>query len=103
MGKGPAAVESYSNRALFERARDPIFVLNQQRRLRYANPAWEGLVRQSLEDLYNLHCVRDRRAAPLAQTLSPPPEVMDGVPQTVRRPVPPARVGPPWWDIAFLP
>lgn len=95
--------ELFSNKALFERSRDPIFVLNRRRRLRYANSAWEQLVGQPVGELYNLHCIRDRRASPLAQALAPPPEVLAGKVGLSRRPAPPARVGPPWWDISFLP
>jgi transcriptional regulator with PAS, ATPase and Fis domain len=103
MAKRKTDGETYSNRLLFERSADPVFVLNQRRRLRYANPAWEKLVRQTLEDAYNLHCVRDRRATPLAQALSPPTEVLAGAIAKTRRAAPPSRVGPPWWDISFLP
>ncbi len=39
----------------------------------------------------------------LLQALAPPPEVLAGRPVTLRRPVPPARLGPPWWDVTFLP
>src|SRR5262249_42640250 len=103
MAKRPPAPESFSNRALFDRAADPVFVLNQRRRLRYANLAFEQLAKQSLADLYNLPCVRDRRAPPLGQALCPPPEAMAGAMALARRPAPPARVGPPWWDIAYFP
>jgi transcriptional regulator with PAS, ATPase and Fis domain len=103
MAKNKPQGEPYNNRALFERSVEPVFILNNRRRLRYANPAWEKLVRQSLEDAYNLHCVRDRRASPLAQALSPPAEVMAGKIGQTRRAAPPARVGPPWWEISFLP
>jgi transcriptional regulator with PAS, ATPase and Fis domain len=103
MAKRPPSPDSFSNRALFDRASDPVFVLNQRRRLRHANPAFERLVKQPLADLYNMPCVRDRRAPPLGQGLAPPPEVMAGLPAMARRPAPPARVGPPWWDIAYFP
>ncbi len=103
MAKRKPEGESYSNRLLFDRSSDPVFVLNNRRRLRYANPAWEKLARQSLEDAYNLHCIRDRRASPLAQALSPPPEVLAGNIGQTRRAAPPSKVGPPWWDISFLP
>jgi DNA-binding NtrC family response regulator len=39
----------------------------------------------------------------LLQTLAPPKEVVAGRTVTVRRPVPPARLGPPWWDLTFVP
>src|SRR5690349_11060265 len=103
MAKRPPSPEPFSHRALFDRACDPVFVLNQRRRLRYANTAFEELVKQSLDELYNLPCVRDRRAPPLGQGLAPPPEVLAGLPAVARRPPPPARVGPPWWDIAYFP
>jgi DNA-binding NtrC family response regulator len=103
MAESSSPSESFSSRAFFERAADPTFLLNSRRRLRYANPAFERLVRQPLADIYNLPCVRDRRVEPLGQTLAPPPEVLQGSVAIIRRPTPPARVGPPWWDIAYFP
>jgi DNA-binding NtrC family response regulator len=103
MSDRPSPSDSFSSRAFLERAADPTFLLNARRRLRYANPAFEKLVKLSLADLYNLPCIRDRRVEPLGQTLAPPPEVMEGKVAVIRRPVPPSRLGPPWWDIAYMP
>lgn len=98
--------DQFSNRALFQRSTDAIFVLNRNRRLRYANPAWEALTGKKLKDIYGLHCTHrrtDSTLTALAQALHPPPETLAGAPTRVRRPLPGARLGPPWWEISFLP
>src|SRR6266404_8667987 len=98
----PSKADEFNSRALLQRSRDALFVLNRQRRLRFANAAWEKLTGQSLEDSYGLNCTQ-RAADPLARTLCPPPEALAGGVGRARRPVPPARFGPPWWDLVFLP
>src|SRR3954468_7938808 len=100
--RSPPPSETFHTRAFLQRARDPVFVLNRKRRLRFANAAWEQLTGQSLADAYDLYCTRTADT-PLARALAPPPEVMAGGQGRVRRPPPKARVGPPWWDIAYLP
>src|SRR6516165_11009298 len=98
----PSKGDEFNSRALLQRSRDALFVLNRQRRLRFANAAWEKLTGKSLEDHYGLNCAQ-RAADPLARALFPPPEVLAGCVARARRPAPPARVGPPWWDLVFLP
>ena len=98
----PSKGDEFNSRALLQRSRDALFVLNHQRRLRFANAAWEKLTGKSLEDHYGLNCAQ-RAADPLARALFPPPEVLTGSVARARRPAPPARVGPPWWDLVFLP
>jgi transcriptional regulator with PAS, ATPase and Fis domain len=96
--------------SLFHQNTDPVFLLNPRRRLRYINPAFETLTRATAEQVVHEYChpkkiqkdmPAGRRA--LLQTLAPPSEVMAGRITQVRRPVPPAKVGPPWWDITFIP
>src|SRR5262245_45253836 len=92
----------FQTRAFLQRARDPVFLLNRKRRLRFANAAFEQLAGQSLEDAYDLYCTRNAESR-LARTLAPPPEVLTGMSARVRRAPPKAKFGPPWWEIEFLP
>src|SRR3954447_15532275 len=96
--------------ALFHQSTDPVFLLNPRRRLRYVNKAFETIARAPADAVVHEYChprkvqkdlPAHRRA--LLQTLAPPKEVMAGRTLTVRRPVPPARLGPPWWDLTFVP
>jgi transcriptional regulator with PAS, ATPase and Fis domain len=106
MDSPPPSGDQFSNRALFHRSTDAVFVLNKSRRLRYANPAWEKLTGKKLGDVYGLRCTHRRTDSPLTnlgRTLNPPPEALAGSPTHVRRPPPGARLGPPWWEISFLP
>jgi transcriptional regulator with PAS, ATPase and Fis domain len=89
--------------SFFERSRDPLFVLNRQRRIRFVNEAWVRLTGVSAEDAYGLSCARRSQAKDLGRALAPPPEVLAGQPAKARRPVPPARFGPPWWEVSFFP
>jgi DNA-binding NtrC family response regulator len=103
MARSNPSGEPFSLRAFLHHAREPVFLLNRQRRLRFANAAWEQLTGQTLDDAYGMLCTPRASAAPLAQVLCPPPEVLEGQPGCIRRPAPLSRVGPPWWDIAFFP
>lgn len=96
--------------ALFQQASEPVFLLNPRRRLRYVNRAFETVTKAHADAVVHEYChprkvqkdmPATRRA--LLQTLAPPPEAMAGRVICVRRPVPPAKLGPPWWDIHFLP
>jgi transcriptional regulator with PAS, ATPase and Fis domain len=96
--------------ALFHQTTDAVYLLNPRRRLRYVNPAFETLTRASADAVLHEYChprkvqkdlPAHRRA--LLQTLAPPKEVLGGRTVTVRRPVPPAKLGPPWWDLTFVP
>lgn len=96
--------------ALFQQTTDAVFLLNPRRRLRYVNKAFEKLAHVHADAVLHEYChprkiqkdiTASRRA--LLQTLAAPAEVMAGRTLTVRRPVPPAKLGPPWWDITFVP
>jgi transcriptional regulator with PAS, ATPase and Fis domain len=96
--------------SLLQQTTDAVFLLNPRRRLRYVNRAFEALTRSSADAVVHEYChprktqkdlPASRRA--LLQTLAPPTEVMKGRIEHVRRPVPPAKLGPPWWDITFVP
>lgn len=87
---------------LFDRSVRPVFVLNQNRRIRYVNSAWETLTGTTRADAYGLACVKRGPTDPLARTLAPPAEAAAAV-TTVRRPTPGQSAGPPWWDVTFVP
>src|SRR5262245_49428428 len=95
---------------LFHQTTDAVFLLNPRRRLRYVNPAFEALARVPSDTVLHEYChprkvQKDLPAGRrvLLQTLAAPAEVMKGRALRVRRPVPPAKLGPPWWDISFIP
>jgi DNA-binding NtrC family response regulator len=101
-----AASDAFRWRAFFQHCREPLFVLNRRRRVLYANPAWEQLTGQSAANARGLTCTRRATGdplAPLARTLCPPPDVLQGQSARVQRPVPGAAAGPPWWEIEFVP
>src|SRR5438477_4943202 len=96
--------------SLFHQTTDAVFLLNPRRRLRFVNHAFETLTRVHADQVVHEYChprkiqkdlPAGRRA--LLQTIAPPTEVMNGRSVRVRRPVPPAKLGPPWWDISFVP
>jgi len=95
--------------ALFQRADDPLFVLNRRRTILFVNRAWEKLTRMSASEARRLVC-RRRRPVTLADTpqdilsylLCPPPEAMQGETTQVRRLLPGGST-PQWWDVEFTP
>jgi DNA-binding NtrC family response regulator len=94
--------------ALLGSSADPIFLLSRRRQLRYANRTFETLTGKTLEALRGAYCLPRKKKGTgplraLLQTLAPPPEAMEGRLVTLRRPVPPQRLGPPWWEITFIP
>lgn len=100
----PADRPRFPWRAFFHKSTAPVFVVSGSRKLRYANPAWEKLTGRPLAQLRGTRFAAGRRSAsPLWAALAPPPEAWAGQVVRVRRPVPPADAGPPWWDVAFVP
>ena len=96
--------------ALFQQTSGAIFLLNPRRRIRYVNRAFEKLAHTKADLVLHEYChprkiQKDLPATrgALLQTLAPPAEVFAGRVVRVRRPVPPAKLGPPWWEITFLP
>jgi DNA-binding NtrC family response regulator len=89
--------------ALFHDSSRPLFVLFRTRRIRFVNAAWEAVTGRSAEGALGRACVRTGPTEPLFRTLAPPAEAVAGKVTTVRRPVPPHKAGPPWWDITFVP
>jgi len=107
--------ESFRWQAYFQKSTEPLFFLNRQRRLLFANHAWESLTGLALADLRGQVCKR-RRLGPdctpaeaVQALLAPPAEVLDGKMARSRRLVhasignDPRPGGPRWWDIAFFP
>jgi hypothetical protein len=87
-------------RTLFGRSRTAVFVIGGDRKLRYANPAWEGLTGKPLSAVRGSKFSAVRKSA---SPLAPPPEVWAGQLARVRRAAPGDDHGPPWWDLTFVP
>lgn len=103
-GKGrPRGSGGFAWRAFFHHSTTPLFVLGKSRRLRYANPAWEALTGVKLSEALGMVCSTRRHSTPLAAALAPTPEALAGRPDRARKPAPPGRNGPPWWDVQFVP
>jgi len=93
---------------LFQQSADPVFLLNARGQIRFVNRAWEELTGKTAEFARGSFCLPQKKKGTgpqraLLQTMAPTPEAIDGRTINVRRPVPPARLGPPWWDIVFVP
>jgi PAS domain S-box-containing protein len=92
----------------FQRAADPIFVLNRHGRIVFVNRAWEQLTGIPLAEARGITC-RPRRAAAdsweelLGQTLRPPDEVVEGRSGRTRRQVPRFDPARRWWEVDYLP
>jgi DNA-binding protein Fis len=103
--------EDFRWRSFFQRSTDPLFVLNRQCYLLFVNAAWEKLTGIGTAAARRLYCHRPQPARPnqswkaiLAHVLTPPPEVLEGMPGRHRRLVPGREGRPPcWWDVDFLP
>src|SRR5437763_15370318 len=103
-GKGrPRGSGGFGWRAFFQHSTTPVFVLGKTKRLRYANPAWEKLTGVKLADALGTVCSARRTSTPLQAALAPTPEALAGRADRARRPAPPNRSGPPWWDVTFAP
>src|SRR5262245_5781003 len=103
-GKGrPRGSGGFAWRAFFQQSATPVFVLGKNRRLRFANAAWEKLTGVKLADALGMVCSARRHSTPLAAAMAPTPEALAGRADRARRPAPPGRNGPPWWDVTFAP
>ena len=89
--------------ALFQQAAQPAFILSSSKRIRFVNSAWETLTGVANAGAVGRACLRRGPTADLFRTLAPPPEASAGAVTTVRRAVPPKELGPPWWDVTFVP
>lgn len=99
--------DSFRWQGLFQQAAEPIFLLNQQRRILTVNTAWEQLTGLKGQEARGLACTRRQQAdanlGPLLLALSPPAEVMEGRVGRVRRRIPAGKMPQRWWDIDFFP
>ncbi len=103
-GKGrPRESGGFGWRAFFQQSKTPVFVLGKNRRLRFANSAWEALTGVKLSEALGMVCSSRRHSTPLAVAMAPTPEALAGRVDRARRPAPPGRNGPPWWDVTFAP
>src|SRR5438309_10263190 len=94
--------------ALFQRAGEPVFLLNRRRRILFVNRAWEELTGLSAAEARGLQCLR-RPSLPqdpwdvvIRAVCCPPLEVLQGKPARTRRLVLRADAAPRWWDVEFL-
>jgi DNA-binding NtrC family response regulator len=97
-------LQEFRWQALFQRSHDPLFLLNRQRRLLFANGAWETLTTLRRAEVRGRACTRRRLPATpshwdeVARALAPPVQVLQGQPARLRRQV----AGIPW-DVDFFP
>jgi transcriptional regulator with PAS, ATPase and Fis domain len=103
-GRGrPRGAGGFGWRAFFQQSSTPVFVLGKGKRLRFANAAWEKLTGAKLSDALGMVCSSRKSSTLLQAALAPTPEAMAGRADRARRPAPPHRNGPPWWDVSFAP
>ena len=91
-GAGPPEAGTFRWQSFFQHARQPLFVLNRQRRLLFVNRAWETLTGIPAVAARGLTCTR-RRAVGLpheavTRALAPPAEALAGTVARVRRLLP---------------
>src|SRR2546426_6084419 len=109
--RDPALLSAHDFRwqALFQRASDPVFVLNRQRRILFVNRAWEKMTGLSAAEVRGLACLRrvprpqDPPDVAIRALCCPPPEVLKGSSGHARRLTTGPAASPRWWDIDFLP
>jgi PAS domain S-box-containing protein len=93
--------------SLFRDAAEPLFLLSRNRRLLYANLAWEKLTGLALAEVRGQTCRRratgGERAEQVLAALAPPPEALAGQCCTLRRRGIAPTGGVVWWDLAFFP
>ncbi len=103
----PPPAGEFRWQSFFQRSRDPLFLLNRQRRLLFVNRAWETLTGLAAGQVRGLACTRRAPAAPapwdaVTRALCPPAEALQGRAIRVRRSLA-AAGGRACWDIDFLP
>ncbi|MFO0809509.1 MAG: sigma 54-interacting transcriptional regulator [Gemmataceae bacterium] len=100
------SADGFRWRGFFQHSSDAIFVLNRSRKLVFANRAFETLSGVSLADARGMTCTRRASGhshASLGRTLAPPSEAVRGEMARATRPRPGEELGPPWWEIEYLP
>src|SRR5690242_11818315 len=71
--------------ALLRKAREPVFLLDAERRFAFVNPAWEDLTGYPADEVMGLECgphgpSREGGLAGLGGSFCPPPEALAGQP-----------------------
>lgn len=95
--------------SFLQNCRDPLVLLNRQRRILMVNSAWENLTGRSQAEVRGWVCKRRGAAKEadveetLRNALAPPPEVLDGNPGQARRFVQQPAAGRQCWDLHFFP
>jgi transcriptional regulator with PAS, ATPase and Fis domain len=94
-------------RGFFQRSREPLFLLNRQRRLLFANRAWNQLTGLDAAEFRGRVCRRYKHPEPgsweaVAAALAPPPEVLAGQVGKARRAFV-GRAARHWWEVDFFP
>lgn len=103
-GKGrPRGSGGFGWRTFFQQTTTPIFVIGKGKRIRFVNAAWEKLTGIKLADALGMVCSARKSSTQLQISLAPTAEAIAGRVDRARRPAPPHRNGPPWWDVAFTP
>ena len=90
-------------RSIFQQSTTALFLVNNARKLRYANPACITLFGKPYEAIRGMRVTPRKSSSHLSQTLAAPAEVWRGESARVRRTLPNLESGPPWWDIQFIP
>src|SRR5690349_17966975 len=92
--------------AFFQRAREPLFLLNRQRRILFVNRAWEELTGVPASAARGVTCTRRQitDSDPVwSRALCPPREVLEGRTASARRVIPQPGRRRTYWDIEFFP
>jgi transcriptional regulator with AAA-type ATPase domain len=96
--------------AFFQQSPEPLFLLDRRQRLLFVNRAWEEVTGVPAAQAQPLVCRRRRPAAAddspqtiLEHALTPPAEVLRGVPGKARRLLPGRDSARRWWDVEFFP
>ncbi|OAI55203.1 hypothetical protein AYO44_00380 [Planctomycetaceae bacterium SCGC AG-212-F19] len=99
--------ELYRWQSLFQRTREPVFLLNRRRQIVFVNHAWEELTGIPSAQAGNLLCKRQPVGADplagLAGALAPPPVVRDGQAGRIGRLLPVKDAAPVRVEIDFFP
>jgi transcriptional regulator with AAA-type ATPase domain len=96
--------------AFFQQSPDPLFLLDRRQRLLFVNHAWEEVTGVPAAQAHPLICRRRRPSTAddspqtvLEHALTPPADVLRGVPGKARRLLPGRDAARRWWDVEFFP
>jgi PAS domain S-box-containing protein len=92
--------------AFFQRAREPLFLLNRRRQILFVNRAWEELTGVGAATARGVACTRRKKVESdpaWSHALSPPREVLEGRPAATRKVISEPGGSRRHWDIEFFP